>query len=129
MWRRPLPCLAPPWSAQGRGWGGEEGWGGAKAQEHRRHWPRGSPRGGEGPEKGQRRAGSGGGGDSVIGAPPPSRHWAGDGRAQGSKLPLRPSQLRSEEGAGLAYPLWLPNLPQLSQGLDLPQAGPDQPLT
>lgn len=53
MWRRPLPCRAPLWSAQGRG--KRRGRGGAKAREHRRHWPEG-----HGGGAGQGRAHSGG---------------------------------------------------------------------
>lgn len=75
----------------------------------------------EGPAQ-RGRGGEGRGEDSVIGAPPPSRPWAGDGRARGSKLLSDLPSPGQRRGLGPANPCWLPNLPQLSQGLDLPQS-------
>lgn len=82
-----------------------------------------------GAEKGQRRAGSAGEGrrgDSVIGAPPPSRPWAGDRRAGGSKL-LSDLTRPGWEGAGPANPAGSPTCPSCPRAWISPKAGPDQP--
>lgn len=91
MWHRPLPRLAPLVSS-GQG-AGRQGWlGRGWRPGAQRHWPRGSPRGGEGQLWTER-----GGGTAVTGAPPPSRPWIQGWKSPGIKAAL-------QEGAGLASP-------------------------
>lgn len=121
MWRQPLPCLAPLWSAQGRGWGGEEGGEGPR----RRSTEDTGREGHRGAEKGQRRAGCGGRGEGRghCSWSPSSLQAPGCGcrRALGSELPLGPSQRRSE-GARLATPSDSPTCPGCRRGLGLTQS-------
>ena len=91
MWHRPLPRLAPLVSSgQGAGRRGRLGRGQRPGAQ--RHWPRGSPRGGEGRLWTERE-----GGTAVTGAPPPSRPWVQGWKGPGIKAAL-------QEGAGLASP-------------------------